>query len=139
MSQMAGTLSMTPRRRAVLEAVRDSKGHLSASDIWERARSMEPKISFATVYNAVHYLCNAGLLLEIPFGDGASLYDARMDRHDHAVCTDCGLLIDFHSDVADTVAVEAARITGFEAAEVRIVLTGVCPKCRAASLNGRVA
>lgn len=131
MEHTSGRLSLTPKRRAVLEAVRRSNAHLSASEIWERAREFEPKLSFATVYNAVHYLCHAGLLTEIPFGDGASRYDARMDRHDHAICTGCGALTDFHSDIADAVAAEAARETGFEAAEVRIVLTGICPACRA--------
>jgi Fe2+ or Zn2+ uptake regulation protein len=114
----------------VLEAVRESKGHLNASEIWERARALEPRISFATVYNAVHYLCEAGLLLEIPFGDGASLYDARTERHDHAVCTRCGRIADFHSATADAVAAEASMLTGFDATEVRIVLTGLCPDCR---------
>ena len=121
---------LTPRRRAVLEAVQTSKGHLSASEIWERARACEPKISFATVYNAVHFLCDAGLLVAIPFGDGASLYDARMDRHDHAQCTACGRLVDYECGLADDVAAQAAASTGFTASEVRITLIGLCPQCR---------
>jgi Fur family peroxide stress response transcriptional regulator len=121
---------LTSRRRAVLEAVQHSKGHLSASEIWERAREREPKISFATVYNAVHFLCDAGLLVAIPFGDGASLYDARMDRHDHAQCTRCGRLVDYECGLAADVAAQAAECTGFSPSEVRITLIGLCPECR---------
>ncbi|HEY3266876.1 MAG TPA: transcriptional repressor [Armatimonadota bacterium] len=123
---------LTPRRRAVLEAVRESHGHLSASEIWERARLMEPRISFATVYNAVHYLCDAGLLIAIPFGDGASLYDARVDRHDHAICSRCGRLTDFDCETAREVAARGAACTGYAVSEVRITLTGLCPACTAA-------
>jgi Fur family peroxide stress response transcriptional regulator len=122
---------MTSRRRAVLEAVQQSKGHLTASDIWERARGIEPRISFATVYNAVHYLCDSGLLIEIPFGDGASLYDARTDRHDHARCTRCGGIVDYDCGVATDVIKQVALEKGFLADEVHITVVGVCATCRA--------
>lgn len=129
MTEARPVATLTPRRRAVLEAVRSSERHLSASEIWERAREAEPKISFATVYNAVHYLCDAGLLVAIPFGDGASLYDARVDRHDHALCTGCGRLVDYECALADDVAEQAAASTGFTPSEVRITLIGLCPEC----------
>lgn len=121
---------MTAKRKAVLEAVRASKGHLTAADIWERARALEPRISFATVYNAVHYLCDAGLLIEIPFGDGASLYDARTDRHDHAHCKQCGSIVDYECGVAGEVTRRVALDTGFLADEVHITVVGVCADCR---------
>jgi Fur family peroxide stress response transcriptional regulator len=130
MVQETPIAGLTAKRKAVLEAVRESKGHLTAADIWERARTLEPRISFATVYNAVHYLCKAGLLIEIPFGDGASLYDARTDRHDHARCTHCGRMVDYDCGVASEVAREVALNTGFLADEVHITVVGVCAECR---------
>lgn len=130
MSSATTEPSLTPRRRAVLDAVRESEGHLSASEIWERARAAEPRISFATVYNAVHYLCDRGLLVEIPFGDGASLYDARTDHHDHVVCSCCGRMVDCHLGHEQRISKEAADLTGYDIHEVRVLLTGVCPKCR---------
>jgi Fur family transcriptional regulator, peroxide stress response regulator len=123
---------MTTRRKAVLEAVRASGGHVSASDIWERARAIEPRISFATVYNAVHYLSKAGLLIEIPFGDGATLYDARTDDHDHALCTKCGGIVDYDCGIATQAAMDTARKSGFLASEVRITVVGLCADCQSA-------
>ena len=133
MEQQTAITGMTTKRRAVLEAVRESKGHLTASDIWERARAIEPKISFATVYNAVHYLCASGLLIEIPFGDGASLYDARTDRHDHAKCTRCGGIVDYDCGIATGVIKEVALEKGFLADEVHITMVGLCALCRASN------
>jgi Fur family transcriptional regulator, peroxide stress response regulator len=124
---------LTPQRRAVLVAVRDSHDHLSASEIWERARALQPRISFATVYNAVRYLCDAGLLLHIPFGDGASLYDARTDRHDHALCTRCGHIVDFAAPFVKDIAARAASETGFTATEICVTMRGTCPDCQGRS------
>jgi Fur family ferric uptake transcriptional regulator/Fur family peroxide stress response transcriptional regulator len=121
---------LTPQRRAVLVAVRDSHDHLSASEIWERARALHPRISFATVYNAVRYLCDAGLLQHIPFGDGASLYDARTDRHDHAMCAHCGHIVDFAAPFVQDIGARAAKETGFVATEVCVTLRGICPDCQ---------
>jgi Fur family transcriptional regulator, peroxide stress response regulator len=133
MEQQTTVTGLTSKRRAVLEAVRQSKGHLTAADIWERARGLEPKISFATVYNAVHYLCDSGLLVEIPFGDGASLYDARTDRHDHAKCTRCGGIVDYDCGVATDVIKQVALEKGFLADEVHITVVGLCALCRASN------
>ena len=49
-----------------------------------------PTISYATVYNSLRFLKEAGLVHEIKFGDGASRYDRETDRHDHAICNCCG-------------------------------------------------
>jgi Fe2+ or Zn2+ uptake regulation protein len=78
----------------------------------------------------VHYLCDEGLLVEVPFGNGASLYDARTDRHDHALCTGCGTIVDYDCTLAPTVAAQAAQATGFANPDVRVIVTGLCPTCR---------
>ena len=81
---------MTPQRRAVLQVVSESAEHLTAGEIYEAARRVLPTISFATVYNSLKYLKEAGLLGEISFGKASSRYDRETARHDHAVCTCCG-------------------------------------------------
>src|SRR5215471_13319067 len=86
---------LTPQRQAVLRAIRASDEHPTASDVFSQARKWMPSISFATVYNSLRYLKEAGLIREINFGDGASRYDRETDRHDHAICTGCGKLVDF--------------------------------------------
>jgi Fur family transcriptional regulator, peroxide stress response regulator len=123
--------ALTPQREAVLRAVRASEGHLTASEVFERAREILPTISYATVYNSLRYLKEAGLVSEITFGNGASRFDPETSRHDHAVCTGCGKLVDF--DLKETVELmrAAARRSRFRAESVHLTLTGVCPECRA--------
>ena len=120
---------LTPQREAVLRAVREREDHPTASDIFVGARQYLPAISYATVYNSLRYLRQAGLVREISFGDGASRYDGITDRHDHALCTDCGKLVDF--DLAEPAELmhEAARKSRFQPESVHLTLVGRCPDC----------
>jgi len=120
---------LTPQREAVLRAVRERDDHPTASDIFVAAQKYLPAISYATVYNSLRYLRQAGLLREISFGDGASRYDGITDRHDHALCTECGKLVDF--DLAEPAELmhEAALKSRFQPESVYLTLVGRCPDC----------
>ena len=124
--------ALTPRRRAVLRAVAGSGEHLTANEIFEAARRELPSISFATVYNSLKYLREAGLVREINFGKGPSRYDRETARHDHAVCSRCGRLVDF--DLAETPQLirAAARRSRFKPESIHLTLVGLCADCQGA-------
>lgn len=121
---------LTPQRQAVLEVVNESEDHLTAGEIYAAARSRLPSISYATVYNSLRYLKDAGLVREISFGKGSSRYDRETARHDHAICSRCGKLVDF--DLAETAQLVrvAARRSRFKAESIHLTLVGVCPDCQ---------
>ena len=125
----AGGGGLTRQRRVVLEVVKESDGHLTAAEIFAAARERLPSISFATVYNSLRYLKGEGLLREITFGRAASRYDRETARHDHAICTACGKLLDF--DLAETAGLmrAAARRSRFRPESVHLTLYGLCPDC----------
>ena len=120
---------LTPQREAVYQVIQERDDHPTASDIFEAARRRLPSISYATVYNSLRYLKDAGLVLEINFGDSASRYDRETERHDHAICNDCGKLVDF--DLPDTAKLmhAAARKSHFQPQSVHLTLRGRCPDC----------
>jgi len=124
--------ALTPQRRAVLRVVAGSGEHLTAGEIFEAARRELPSISFATVYNSLKYLREAGLVREINFGKGSSRYDRETARHDHAVCSRCGKLVDF--DLAETPQLirAAARRSRFKPESIHLTLVGLCPDCQGA-------
>ncbi|HEX8354603.1 MAG TPA: transcriptional repressor [Pyrinomonadaceae bacterium] len=130
--QGGGRGALTPQRRAVLRVVAESGEHLTANEIFEAARKSLPSISFATVYNSLKYLREAGLVREINFGKGSSRYDRETARHDHAVCSRCGKLVDF--DLAETPRLirAAARRSRFKPESIHLTLVGLCPDCQAA-------
>jgi Fur family peroxide stress response transcriptional regulator len=121
--------ALTRQRKVVLDVVRSGDTHPTAAEVFAAARRRLPAISFATVYNSLRYLKDAGLVREIAFGNGASRYDRETDRHDHAICSACGRLVDF--DLPGTVALirSAARASQFKPQSVHLTLVGLCPKC----------
>ncbi len=123
-------IALTPQRRAVLAEIRDREDHPTAGEVFAGALKRLPSISFATVYNSLRFLKQEGLIREISFGDGASRYDRETERHDHAICTCCGKLVDF--DLPQTVDLlrVAARKSRFKAESIQLTLRGVCPDCR---------
>jgi Fur family peroxide stress response transcriptional regulator len=126
----AGARALTPQRRAVLQAVAESDEHPTAGEIFEAARKSLPSISFATVYNSLKYLTEAGLVREMNFGKGSSRYDRVTSRHDHAVCSRCGRLVDFDLPETTKLVKAAARRSRFKPESVHLTLVGVCPGCR---------
>ncbi len=121
---------LTPQRQTVLQVIREREDHPTANDIFEAARKLRPSISYATVYNSLRYLREAGLVREIRFGDSASRYDRETDRHDHAICNKCGRLVDFDFPEAANLMRIAARKSRFKPESVHLTLRGLCPECR---------
>ena len=119
-----GVRALTRQREAVLRVIRASENHLTASEIYEGARRVLPSISYATVYNALKYLKDAGLISEISFTGGASRYDRETDRHDHALCTACGKLVDFDLTLTPELVRAAARKTRFQPETINLTLRG---------------
>lgn len=124
------TPKLTRQREAVLRVIRERNDHPTANEIFEAARAILPAISYATVYNSLRYLRSEGLVREINFGNSASRYDRVTERHDHAICTACGKLVDFDLTEAAALMRAAARKSHFKAQSVHLTLMGLCPDCR---------
>lgn len=120
---------LTKQRQAVLNVIRVSDRHLTANEVFEDARRLLPGISFATVYNSLRFLKNEGLIGEVRFGNDATRYDRKLDRHDHAICDDCGKLVDLELDIPADLMNEATKRSKFAAGSIELTLHGKCPDC----------
>jgi len=126
----SGERKLTPQREAVFQVILGRDDHPTAGEIFEYARQRLPSISYATVYNSLRYLKEAGLVQEIRFGDSASRYDGITDRHDHAICNECGKLVDFDLPQTAQLMQAAARKSHFKPESVHLTLRGLCADCR---------
>src|SRR5688572_19548461 len=122
-------LGLTKQREVVLRVIRDAREHLTANEVFGTAKKLLPTISFATVYNSLRYLKEAGHIAEIRFGNGASRYDRITHRHDHAICTACGKLVDIEMEIPGSMLNEAAEQSRFKPESLEFTLRGKCPEC----------
>ena len=88
-----------------------------------------PSISFATVYNSLRYLKDSGHIAEIQFGNGASRFDRMTHRHDHAICTACGKLVDIDMEHPTDLMARAASLSNFKPEFLEFTLRGLCADC----------
>ncbi len=122
-------LGLTKQREVVLQVIRDSDNHLTANEVFDEAKSLLPTISFATVYNSLRYLKDAGHIAEIQFGNGASRFDKMTSRHDHALCTKCGKLVDMELELPTELVKFASEFSKFKLESIELTLRGLCPDC----------
>lgn len=125
------SLGLTKQREVVLRVIRRAEHHLTANEVFEEAKRLLPTISFATVYNSLRFLKEAGHIAEIQFGfSGANRFDAKTARHDHAICNKCGKLIDMDLKMPDELIKRAARLSRFKPESLELTLRGLCPECK---------
>ena len=122
-------LGLTKQRDVVLQVIRLEEEHLTANEVFDKAKQLLPSISFATVYNSLRYLKDAGHIAEISFGNGASRFDSMTSRHDHAICTKCGKLVDMQIELPKEVVDFAAQFSKFKLESIELTLRGLCPNC----------
>lgn len=124
---------LTPHRQVVLDIVRAALDHPTAREVFERSARLSPKLSFATVYNALKYLSDEGLIRLIRFGDDAVRYDPMVERHDHLICRNCGSIFDAVGGQPAALPSGFVAPEGFLIEEVMVQFNGVCGACRSQS------
>src|SRR5215213_9374545 len=115
-------LGLTKQREVVLQVIRDAEQHLTANEVFTSAKDLLPSISFATVYNSLRFLKEAGHIAEIQFGNGASRFDRMTSRHDHAICTKCSKLVDIEMDLPVEILKNAAKFSKFKPESIEFTL-----------------
>ncbi len=123
---------LTPQRRAVLNILLESHGHLDIEQIYARLRQDFPMTSLATVYKTVALLKEMGVIHQVNLDDGRARYDGSPSSHPHLICTVCRRIVDLDLDLNPMLdlAQTAARREGYQMIDYRFDIFGLCPLCR---------
>ena len=130
---------LTRHRQAVLDIVKSSKDHPTAREVFEHSARHTPRLSFATVYNALRYLTENGHIRQLRFGDEAVRYDPMLERHDHLICRRCGRVLDALGPEPAVARGGFPAVEGFEVEEVTVQYLGLCGDCRGPEGRAREA
>lgn len=123
-------IRMTSQRYAILEYLAIEGIHPTANDVYEHLKDDFPKMSVATVYNNLNFFIEAGIVNELPFGDGSSRFDLTETTHYHAVCNICGKVVDFNFPTLDDVEASVEEVTDFKVVGHDFKVTGLCKDCQ---------
>jgi len=120
-------LRLTRPRRIILEVVRATDVHPSASAVYAQVRRRLPRVSLGTVYRNLRRLAAEGLVQERAEPTGLR-FDGNTAPHDHFTCVSCGRVLDVpRRGVAPPL---QAPARGLEILSHRVEFYGRCGACR---------
>lgn len=123
---------LTPQRRAVLDVIAHSQGHLTPAALYDRVHQQYPGIGLVTIYRTLRLLAQLGLICEVHAGGNCQSYLLRRpsEHHHHLICSGCGKVVDFADCDLAQVTGRISRKTGFEVDSHLVEFVGHCQDCR---------
>lgn len=130
-------VKLNANAQAVLDVVRAANNHPTASEIFELVKLERPHIGLASVYRILHGLVEQHAITELRHSDDSCRYDGHVSRHDHAICTECGALLDVPLDIplSQELLEAIAKTAGIELSFHELRLYGRCLACSSRSRN----
>jgi Fur family ferric uptake transcriptional regulator len=125
-------LRITEQRRVIAQILSEAEDHPDVETLHERAASVDPKISIATVYRTVRLLRECGLAAERHFHDGEARFEnvAAEQHHDHLICERCGRIVEFSNTEIEELQERVAHKLDFVISGHKMELYGICGDCR---------
>jgi len=110
----------------IARVLSDSEDHPDVELLHQRASSIDPKISIATVYRTVRLFEEAGILDRHDFGDGRARYEAAPEaHHDHLIDVETGKVVEFVDPELEALQKVIAEKLGYRLVDHRMELYGV--------------
>ena len=124
--------TLNTNAQAVLDVVRSIQTHPTALEIYEKVKLVRPRMGLASIYRILGHLVEQGRIRELSYGDESSRYDGHTTRHDHGICTTCGVLLDLPVAVAvsQQILQHAAEVAGLELDTHEVRIYGRCATCQ---------
>jgi Fur family ferric uptake transcriptional regulator len=132
---------MTSQRRAIVDVVMRTKGHITPPDVVQSVKKKVPSVDESTVYRTLALLEEVGVLSHAHLHGGPEYHHVDAHDHVHLACSNCGS--DLYLAVRDTAKMRKALEDqiGFEADFTHFAIAGTCETClrkaRGARTKGR--
>jgi Fur family ferric uptake transcriptional regulator len=125
-------LRWTPQRRAVVDVLAGTDGHITGAELVERCRARDPETIPSTVYRTLDVLEELGLVRHGHGADGREEYHvAAAGEHGHMHCAGCGGSWEISPEAADRIVSALADIDDFEVDISHVTVVGRCRTCAA--------
>lgn len=122
--------TLTSQRRAVLDVLKDFKGHPSAEEVYLAVKKRNPKVALGTVYQALSVLEEIGLIEAKRWSETPVRYDLNTEPHHDIRCTKCGAVAEIPGVEFEDFAPRIRGNTPYRVTNASLVIEGVCPACQ---------
>jgi Fe2+ or Zn2+ uptake regulation protein len=127
---------VTPQRLIVADALAAAGRRVSAQELYEQVRDIEPRIGRATVFRTLEALVIAGVARRLEQDGHVYGYVAcRPGHHHHLACDRCGRVEELDESYVGPVAARVSSDLGFEIDHSRVDFYGRCARCARAAVS----
>ena len=123
-------LRWTPQRRAVIDILARTDGHITGSELVERCREVDPATTPSTVYRTLDVLEELGLVRHGHAADGREEFHVLpAAEHGHLHCHGCGATWELGGAEADALVRSLAERRRFAVDLSHVTIGGRCEGC----------
>ncbi len=122
--------TLTSQRKAVLEALGESRGHPSAEDVYLLVKQKNPRVALGTVYQALGVLEEIGVIEAKHWSESPTRYDLNVGPHLDIRCLNCGEVSEVPGVHFGGLEENIRAATPYEVTRATVVVEGLCPACR---------
>jgi Fur family ferric uptake transcriptional regulator len=122
---------ITLPRRWTLKILLQEGDHVTCEQVQAHLAEQDIQINTASVYRALQWLKENGIVAQTDLGTGADVYSLVGSRpHHHLVCLNCDGIIDAPDDLFDDLRERLRRDYHFEARIDHFAIFGCCEHCQ---------
>jgi Fur family ferric uptake transcriptional regulator len=117
-------LKVTQPRKRILDLLEEvGNRHVTADDIYRVLMQAGDDIGLATVYRVLNQFEAAGLVVKHNFEGGQAYYELDSgEHHDHMVCVETGMVIEFSNQEIERLQAEIAEDNGYDIVDHSLVI-----------------
>ena len=120
---------VTSARRALVIALVEANGHVTAEDLAARVQRAHPDVHLSTIYRSLETLEKLGIVDHVHLGHGRAVYHLADDPHQHLVCEACGHVLEVPDSTFADLEGELRREYGFAIRPSHFAVLGRCSHC----------
>lgn len=127
---MAGKYRRSKQRDRILEIVKSTDIHPTASWIYDRLKSEFPHLSLGTIYRNLRILTKQRLVKKIDCGSTFDRFEANNQPHYHFICEHCNSVFDLKIPLMKNLEKQLPGLKNFTIHRHMIEFFGVCGECK---------
>lgn len=132
-------LKYTKQREVLLQTLYNNNEHFTPEQLYLYIKERHPglNVGIATVYRSLNLLEESGMVTSISFGAQGKKFElANKPHHDHIICRQCGVIVEFEDQVIEKRQLTIAKDNGFKLTGHIMQLYGVCSECNKQKIKG---
>ena len=124
-------LKNTPERMIILQEILKLDKHFEAENLFEHIKTMNIKVSRASIYRTLDLLVQCGLVNKINFDNSCFYYETIINKssHDHFICSKCGQIIEFYYPELENIHSKIIDEYGIQIEDYSHQIYGLCQNC----------